>query len=96
MFTLSSIGILVGLLLGARFTVFVLIPVICVALAFAAVDWVAQGGGLWRPTFEMIAIAVSVQIGYMLGLVAQSVMGSVRGSNQDTTPLPNRPQKWSV
>jgi hypothetical protein len=96
MFILGSIGILVGLLLGARFTVFVLVPVICVALAFAAVDWVAQGGGLWRLTSEMIAIAISVQVGYMLGLVAQSVMDSVRSSNQGTTPLPNRPQKWSV
>jgi len=68
MFILSSLGILVGLLLGARFTVFVLVPVICVALAFAAIDWVARGDGLWRPTFEMMAIAISVQFGYMLGV----------------------------
>jgi hypothetical protein len=96
MLILSLIGIFVGLLLGARFTVFVLVPVICVALAFAIVDWIAQADGLWRPIFEVIAIAISVQFGYMLGLVSQSVVGSVRRSNQGTASLPNRPQRWSV
>jgi hypothetical protein len=96
MFILSSIGIFVGFLLGARFTMLVLVPVMGVALAFAAVDGTAQGDGFWRPAFEMIAIAISVQFGYMLGLVVQSIIGSVRDSNQGTTPLPNQSQNWPV
>jgi hypothetical protein len=96
MFILSTLGILVGLLLGGRFTVFVLAPVTCAVLAFVVIAGIAQGNGLWWSAFEMIAIATSVQFGYLLGVVAQSVMGSVRGGNQGTTPLANRPQNWSA
>jgi hypothetical protein len=96
MFILNSIGIFVGFLLGSRFTMLVLVPVMGVALTFAAIDGTAQGDGFWRPTFEMIATAISVQFGYIFGLVVQSIVGSVRDSNRGTTPLPNQPQKWSV
>ena len=88
MLILSLIGILVGMVLGIRCKVFVLVPVICVALAIAVIDGIARGDGLWRLAFALIVIAISVQLGYFLGLVTQSVMGAVRGTNNRPVSLP--------
>jgi hypothetical protein len=88
MLILGLIGILVGMVLGMLLNVFVLVPVICIALAIAALDGIARWDGLWHPTFLMIVIATSVQLGYFLGVVAKSVMGSVRRTSHGVVSLP--------
>ena len=57
------IGTLVGVLLGLRFKVLVLVPFILI-LACAII---ARGGGLEAIALAILATAVLVQIGYMFG-----------------------------
>jgi hypothetical protein len=88
MLILGLIGILVGIVLGMPLNVLVLVPVICIALAIAVLDGIARWDGLWHPTFVMIVIATSVQLGYFLGVVAKSAMGSMRRTNHGAVSLP--------
>ena len=93
MLILSLISILVGVVFGMRFTVLVVAPVTCGALAIAIADGISRGTGLWRLTFAMIVIGISIQLGYVLGIVAQEVMNSVRGANNKPVSLP---RSWSA
>jgi hypothetical protein len=81
MLILMAIGILVGAVLGLRFKVLVLVPVICVALAIVLVDGIARGDGLWWLALAMVVIATSLQLGYILGIVVRFVLGAVRAPN---------------
>jgi len=83
MMILILLSVLVGAVLGLRFRVFVLVPVICGALAIAVVDGLARGDGLWRLVLAMIMIAASLQLGYILGIVVRFVMGAARADNHD-------------
>jgi len=85
MMILILIGILVGAVLGLRFKVFVLVPVICIGLAIVAVDGVARGDDPWLLAISMIVIATSLQVGYFGGGV---VMGSARGIRHGAVSLP--------
>jgi hypothetical protein len=79
------IGVLVGAVLGLRFKVFALVPVIFIALAVVALHGVARGDDFWRLAVSMIAIATSLQVGYLGG---SFVLGSARGVNHRTVSLP--------
>jgi hypothetical protein len=82
--------VLIGAVLGHRFKAFVLIPVICVALAIVAVCGGARGDGLWQLAGPMIAITVSLQLGYIGGSVARLVLEcSARGTT--TTEMEDEP-----
>jgi hypothetical protein len=84
MMILLIMGVLVGVVLGLRFKVFVLVPVICVALAVVVVEGIASGDELWRLALAMIVIATSLQLGYFLGTVG----GAARTSNDGRVSIP--------
>jgi len=83
-----AIGILVGAVLGLRFKVLVLVPVICVALAIVLVDGIARGDGLWWLALAMIVITTSLQLGYILGNVVRFAMGAARAPNHGKVSMP--------
>jgi hypothetical protein len=70
------IGCLVGMVLGLRFKVLVLVPVISIAFAIVVVDGMVRGAGVWRLALAMVVIATSMQLCYILGNVARLVLGS--------------------
>jgi hypothetical protein len=92
MMVLMLIGVIVGAVLGLRFKVLVLAPVICIALVIVAVDGVARGDELWRLAVSMIGIGTAVQVGYVLGIVIQLLMDSARSSHHSTVSLPTSPR----
>ena len=63
----ALIGTLAGVLLGLRFKVLVVVPFILI-LACAII---ATGDGLKAIALTILATAVLLQIGYMLGLVVR-------------------------
>jgi hypothetical protein len=65
------IGALAGVLLGLRFKVLILIP--CILIIACAI--VATGDGLKAITLTILATAVLIQIGYVLGLVVRFCVG---------------------
>ena len=74
------IGTLAGVLLGLRFKVLVLVPFILI-LACAII---ATGDGLSAIALTILATAVLLQIGYMLGLVVRFWAGRYFGRWMDS------------
>jgi hypothetical protein len=67
--TLILIGGILGVVLGVRYKVFVLVPIMCVALAIVAFDAVAHGDGFGRIALMMFSVVTSLQFGYILGSI---------------------------
>jgi hypothetical protein len=81
MIILTVTGVLVGSVLGARFNVLVLIPVICIALVVVLVDSLGLGEGFWWVATTMCGFATALQLGYLLGGVVHFVVGAARAPN---------------
>ena len=90
MMILILTGVLVGAVLGLRLKVFVLVPVICGALALVVVDGIARGDTLWRLAFSMIMIATALQIGYFLGNVVRFVIAPAPNQGRPSLPTSAR------
>jgi hypothetical protein len=60
-------GLLVGGLLGARFTVGALIPAAALILGVAALAWAGPGGAAHWSVIHVLALVVFLQIGYVCG-----------------------------
>jgi hypothetical protein len=86
------IGTLAGVLLGLRFKVFVLVPFILI-LACAIV---ATGDG-WRAiALTILATAVLVQIGYLLGRVGSVCAGRYLRGRKDPRYQPSKSNSASL
>jgi hypothetical protein len=91
--TLVLIGAAVGLVLGLRYKVFVLIPVICIAFAIVALKAVAHGDGFGRTALMVFAVVTSLQLGYVLGNALAYVavrLAAHRDLRRDMEPASNR------
>jgi len=82
------LGVLVGAVLGLRFTMLVLVPVTCVALGIALVDGIARGDGAWWLAFTMIMISIALQLGYIFGIVVRFVIGGAHAGNHGRDSIP--------
>jgi hypothetical protein len=85
---LIGVGILVGAVLALRFSIFVLVPVTCGALAVAVIDGMAHGQGFSGLLVTMVMTVVSLQLGYMLGAFVHFLMGVRQVGNRDEV-VPN-------
>jgi len=88
MVILIPMGVLVGAVLGLRFKVLVLVPMICAALPVIVVSGITRGEGVWRLALAMIVVAISLQLGYVLGSFVQSIMGAARATNHRRASMP--------
>jgi hypothetical protein len=84
MMVFDLMGVLVGAVLGLRFKVFALVPVICGVLIIVIVGGVARGDGWLRLAFTMNVISTAVQLGYILGLV----LSEARARNHSRVSVP--------
>jgi hypothetical protein len=64
---LMVVGILVGGVLGLRFSVIALGPVLCVGLVIVIVEGIVRGDRLWQIGFAIAMVAVAAQMGYFFG-----------------------------
>jgi hypothetical protein len=71
MFTVSVTSILVGVALGLRLKVLILVSTI--SLAVVAVNGISRADGSWRVVLAMIVIATCLQLGYFSGAVMRSM-----------------------
>jgi hypothetical protein len=67
MLILTMISFLVGVVLGLRFKMFVLVPAIGLALAMVVVN--GAGAGTWQLVGTMVVVATSLQLGYVGGSI---------------------------
>jgi hypothetical protein len=93
MVSLTIVYALMGTVLGLRFRVMVLMPIIALsAIVITAIN-LAWGTGLWIATIEIVIAVISVQIGYLAGAaIRHFLLGSrsttVRHTSAAATPRP--------
>jgi hypothetical protein len=68
MLMLAILSLLLGLVLGQRFRVLVLIPVIIITLLFAVVAGLARADKAWTVGLTTAVATAGLQIGYLLGI----------------------------
>ena len=67
----AILSLLVGAVLGLRFTFVILVPVIALAGLAIVAAGVAGGLGAWSVLLAIALIATSIQIGYLGGVFAR-------------------------
>jgi hypothetical protein len=82
MLNLFLLSTLVGAVLGMRFRVTILIPVLCVALAAIAGIGVARGESPSLIATAIVLAAISLQLGYLVGSTTRFVMAASRTSRR--------------
>jgi hypothetical protein len=90
MTALARICFLVGAVLGLRFRVLILVPAIGLSVAVATANGIVLGESLWRLALVTVVVAMAIQLGYVLGTVAQLFgwAGSAVGSDaHDQQPI---------
>jgi len=60
-------GLLLGGLLGSRFTVLALLPAAGLSVGAAALAWAAHTGAPGWSFLDLVALLVSLQLGYVCG-----------------------------
>jgi hypothetical protein len=90
MMTLSMVSLLVGAALGQRFQVIVLAPAVAIALVLAIGTGVTCGDPGWSIVLMAVAVAASVQIGYLIGIGIFHVLAATLTSGPSPLTFPTR------
>ncbi len=72
MVIMIGVGALIGVALGLRFNVFVLIPTIILAGVSTAVIQAARGDQASSIVVTIVLVATTLQIGYLVGIIAHA------------------------
>ena len=79
------ICLLLGVALGQRFKVLVLVPAIALVVVFSIVVGVARADGYWPIALTAVVATVSLQIGYLLGIGMRYLLVGVRTNRAHAT-----------
>jgi hypothetical protein len=85
---LATISFLIGVSLGLRFTVLILVPAIGLALALVAVHGIVVEEGIWRLIGSMVVVATFIQLGYLGGNALRSVIFRTRAADHGNASMP--------
>jgi hypothetical protein len=66
-FEFAVIGALTGIMLGRRYKVLVLVPVIMLSMMLAITIEISRAETLWSTILTTIAAVTAVQLGYLVG-----------------------------
>jgi hypothetical protein len=92
----TLIGTLFGALLGLRFRAFIVAPATFVAVAIVAVSGAGRGDGITWLVLTVIAVAASLQVGYIAGCTLRAIVAATRARNDDGGALPTGAQAVEV
>jgi hypothetical protein len=85
--TLAMISLVVGMVLGQRFKVLVLLPAIALALFMAIGGGIVRAESAWWIVLVAASAATSLQIGYLIGVGIRHVLLAGRASRSPVTSL---------
>ncbi len=77
---LAVISLLVGMVLGRRFKVLVLVPAIALTLMLTIGTGIVRADALWAIVATAVATIASLQIGYLAGTGIRHLMVAARAS----------------
>ena len=87
MILLSMVSLLVGALLGQRFKVMVLMPATPIVLILAVGTGVAHAQTAWSIVLMAAAAAISMQIGYLVGIGIHHILAAALSRSSPPTSL---------
>jgi hypothetical protein len=64
----SIIGVVVGITLGLRFKVLVLVPAIALAVILMLIVGLADGDSFWSILLAILILSIFIQLGYLVGI----------------------------
>jgi hypothetical protein len=76
-FALAIIGVAVGIVLGLRYKVLVLVPAVMFAMILTILAGVARADSFWSIVLTAAALVTAVQLGYLVGIVIRAVIGAI-------------------
>jgi hypothetical protein len=74
---LTIISVLVGIALGLRYKVLILVPAVTVAMLFAIIIGIAHADRFWSIILAMVIFGTAVQFGYLAGIVMRAAIRSI-------------------
>jgi hypothetical protein len=86
MAVLSTISAIVGVALGLRFKLLILVPAIGFVAAIIGAGGVASGESPWHLALAIAAAAISVQVGYLGGTLVRHVFDATRTKPNSRAP----------
>ena len=88
MITVTLACVLTGMAVGLRFKVLMIVPVIIFAILFTGAMMVVQGDHIWAILPAIVLNAIGVQVGYLCGTFAQSMLRESHRPDQAISPSP--------
>jgi hypothetical protein len=84
----AAIGLLVGIVLGLRYKVLVLVPAVMFAMTSAIVIGVAHADSFWSIVLMTVELIAAVQLGYLAGTATHAAISAIfpprrEGRNSD-------------
>jgi hypothetical protein len=84
----AVIGVVVGIVLGLRYKVLILVPAATFATISAIIIGVAHADGFWSIVLMTVELITAVQIGYLAGTVTHMAIAAIfpprkAGGNSD-------------
>ena len=71
----AIISVLVGIALGLRYRVVILIPAIALVMTFAMIIEIARGDNFWSIILGMAISGAAIQLGYLAGILIRAAVG---------------------
>jgi hypothetical protein len=87
MMMFAMVSLLVGMVLGQRFSVLILVPGIGLALVVTIVAGIARADAAWPIILTSAAVITSLQIGYLAGIAIRHLLVAGRARRSHANPL---------
>lgn len=95
-FELAIIGIVVGIVLGLRYKVLILVPAVLFVIVLAIVIGVARADSAWSIVLMTIVAATAVQLGYLAGIVIHAIIAVIFPPRKEDNSGPGRSSETDI
>jgi hypothetical protein len=82
-FELAIVGVVVGIVLGLRYKVLILVPAFLLAMVFTIIVGIARADSFWSIVLTTVAVVTAVQLGYLAGIVIRAAIAAIRPRKDD-------------
>jgi hypothetical protein len=82
-FELAIIGVVVGVVLGLRYKILILVPALPFAMILAIAVGVGRADTFWSIVLTAVALVIAVQLGYLAGILIHAAIAAIRPSRKD-------------
>src|SRR5215470_14780585 len=82
-FELAIIGVVVGIVLGLRYKILILVPAVLFAMILAIAVGVGRADSFWSIVLATVALVIAVQLGYLAGIAIYAAIAAMRPPRKD-------------